>query len=180
MYDSTDLKPWLRLILSLLLVALLFAGARHFVQRHEQEKREVFYHGILRSYQQVLRPGMNRKEVEDYLRANNETFRQMCCIVFNGPAKHSWDDEVKIAEEDPPWVCRENNVYVGFVFGDSPTVHKENYQADEWDILKAVTLQHQLEGVCSHLQCQTETADRATIEARDRLKPACGRQACPT
>lgn len=145
-YDSTDMKHWQRLILSLLLVALLFAGARYFVQRHAQKKREVVYQGILQSYQQVLRPGMTRKEIEDYLLASGKTFRQMCCIAFNGPAKQSWDDEVKIAEEDPPWVCSKNNVYVGFVFGDSPTVHKENYQADDLDILKAVTLQHQLEG----------------------------------
>lgn len=140
------MKRWLRLTVGVLLAALLWAGARYFVRRQAQKKREVFYQEILRSYQQVLKPGMKRKEVEDYLRANNKAFRQMCCIAFNGPAKHSWDDEVKIAEEDPPWVCSENNVYVGFVFGDSPTVHKENYHADELDILKAVTLQQQLEG----------------------------------
>ena len=115
------------------------------MRRHEQEKRELVYRGILQSYQQVLKPGMTRKEVEDYLRAKNKNFRQMCCIDFKSGMKHSWDDEMKIGQEDPPWFCGENNVYVGFEFSDSAQPHGEFWQADDSDILKSVTLRHQLE-----------------------------------
>ena len=142
-YDSADMKLWLRFILSLLLVVLLFAGARYFVQRQEQKKRDFVYQGILRSYLEVLRPGMTRREVEGYLRAKGKQFRQMCCIDFS--KKHSWDDEVKIGQEDPPWFCGESNVYVGFEFSDSPQPHGEFWKAGDSDILKSVTLRHQLE-----------------------------------
>lgn len=89
---------------------------------------------------------MTRKEVEDYLRAHNKAFRYMCCIELAEHVKYSWDDEVKIGEEHPPWFCDGSKMYVGFVFSDSPTIHKESVQADESDILKAVTLRHHLEG----------------------------------
>lgn len=136
---SADMKRWLRLALSFLLAVTLFIAVRYFV-------RKVTYQRVLRSYQQVVMPGMTRKEVEDYLRAHNKAFRYICCIELAGPVKYSWDDEVKIGEEDPPWFCDGSKMYVGFAFSDSPTIHKESVQADESDILKAVTLRHHLEG----------------------------------
>jgi hypothetical protein len=139
------MKRWLPLTLAILCAVLLWVGVRYFVQRQAQKKHEVAYQEAVHFYQQILKPGMTRKEVEDYLHAKNKMFRQICCIDSNGTSKNSWDDEVKIGEEDPPWVCGENNVYVGFAFIDNPSPHGESSQADDLDRLKSITLQHHLE-----------------------------------
>ena len=144
---SRSMKRWASLLLSLLLAATLFLGVRYFVRRHAQKKREAVYQQILQSYQQVLKPGMTRKEVEHYLHAKGVTFRQMCCINSKLRGKHSWDDELKIGEEDSPWFCGENNVYVGFEFSDNANSIGDFWRADDLDTLKSVALTHQLE-VC--------------------------------
>jgi hypothetical protein len=141
------MRHGLRLTLGVLSVAMLFFGVRSLVKRQAQKKREAAYQKILHLYQQVLKPGMTRKDVEEYLRANGKTFRQLCCIHFKSGGKHSWDDEVKIGQEDPPWFCGENNVYIGLEFGDSEKPHDEFSRADDSDTLQSVSLSHQLE-VC--------------------------------
>jgi len=57
---------------------------------------------------------MTRKQVEDYLSARNLSFRQMCCVSVKefsrGVYDNAYDDLVKIAQEEVPWFCSENNV----------------------------------------------------------------------
>jgi len=138
------------LYLAIALIAALAVGWRvhHVIEERTQKRREIDYQKTLRSYSEVLKTGMTRKEVEDYLSTKKIRFRQMCCVTTKefsrGVYDDTYDDLVKIAQEDVPWVCSENNVYVAFQFlgrdkNSLPT-------AEPSDILKDVTVYHWLEG----------------------------------
>ena len=84
--------------------------------------------------------------MEDYLRAKNIAFQQMCCVDSSELAtRASWDDLVKVGTEPAPWFCSENNVYVAFQFTDHAQ-RKGVPKADNLDSLKAVTIYRWLEG----------------------------------
>lgn len=135
---------------AIVLIAAFAVGWRvhHISEERVQKRREIDYQRTLRSYSEVLKTGMTRKQVEDYLSAKNIRFRQMCCVsrkeFTSGMYDPTYDDLVKIAQEDVPWFCSENNVYVAFQFlgryKNSPPA------AEPSDILKDVTVYHWLEG----------------------------------
>jgi hypothetical protein len=134
------------LLLTLVLLTLglgVLAVRSRLLKRQAQTRREVAYQSNLRSYTQVLKPGMTRKEVEDYFRAEDIEFRQMCCVADAFSTRHSWDDLIKIGEEDVPLFCRQNNAYVAFLFTD---YDKSERQDNDLDTLKNVTIYHELEG----------------------------------
>jgi hypothetical protein len=90
---------------------------------------------------------MNRKEVEHYLHTRNVEFRQTCCVDSSElSTRGSWDDLTKIGEEGHPWFCSEHNVYVAFQFTDHTKKVGVDFEADDMDTLKAITLYHWLEG----------------------------------
>jgi hypothetical protein len=143
------MRRWHINIAAALLAALLVGlGVRHVFTEREQRRREVEYQKALRSYSQVLKTGMTRKRVEDYLSARNLSFRQMCCVSVKefsrGVYDNAYDDLVKIAQEDVPWVCSENNVYIAFQFLGSE--QNSFARADASDKLKDLTIYHWLEG----------------------------------
>lgn len=141
------MKRWLALLFMLVLLGAIGFGARYRRQKQAQERRQAGYESVLLSYSQVLKPGMTRKQVEDYLQAQKVKYRQMCCVDFTESAnRSSLDDLVKIAEEEVPFVCTENNVYVAFQFTDYQ--HRRDYEIHDnpLDVLRAVTIHHQLEG----------------------------------
>jgi hypothetical protein len=123
--------------------------AEHVRNRRKVAEREARYHIVLAHYASDLKPGMNREQVEQYLQMNGARFKQMCCVEnfrgeyvsLNGAA---WDDLVKIAEESAPFVCNENNVYVAFEF--NPKSQGESSGTNNSDVLKKVSIFHQLEG----------------------------------
>src|SRR6267378_6834208 len=80
-------------------------SVRYSLRRRAQKRRELTYQTVLGTYSQGFKSGMTRKEVEDRLRAKNVSFRQMCCVDIKEFKNSSWDDLVKIGEEDVPWVC---------------------------------------------------------------------------
>jgi hypothetical protein len=135
-----------RIVLTILLLAvggLGIVGVHSWFEKQSRRKREAAYDSILRSYTQALKPGMTRKQVEDYLRAKNVSFQQMSGI--NGD---SWDDLIKIGqEEEHPWYCSEHIVYLAFQFADyeQPGKHLD-LGANKLDTLRAVTIYHKLEG----------------------------------
>jgi hypothetical protein len=140
------MKRILLLMLLLVGVGLLGWGIRHGLKLQAKRKREAAYQSALLSYTQVLKPGMTRKEVEDYLRARNVGFSQMCCVVgIQGPPKGSLDDITKVGQEDAPWFCSEHYVFVAFQFEDHGQ-YKSILGADDNDILKSVTIYHNLGG----------------------------------
>jgi|SRR6476660_8054619 len=139
--------PIVVLILILVAVPLIFFLVRYEIkvraETQTQAKRETTYHAALHSYQQVLKPGTSRKEVEEYLRLKYISFRQMCCVEDH--SKNSWDDLTKIGEEKAPWVCGENNVYIAFQFNDHREEKETWWRANDLDTLRSVTIFHWLE-----------------------------------
>jgi hypothetical protein len=123
--------------------------AHHVRERRKAAEREVRYQTVLEKYTLELKPGMNRAQVERYLQTNGTRFREMCCVAnFRGGYVSlfgaGWDDLVKIAEEKPPFICSENNVYIAFEF--NPKLQGELSETNRSDILKKVSIFHQLEG----------------------------------
>jgi hypothetical protein len=142
----SKMRRWLLPIVLLLVVALAALSMRHFSQERVQQKREAAYQSALRSFSKDLRPGMTRKEVEDYLRARNVKFRQMCCVDANERfSTNVYDDLAKIGQEDAPWVCNEKNVYVAFQF-IGPERNSLGPVADASDTLRAISIYRWLEG----------------------------------
>jgi hypothetical protein len=144
-YDSVEMKRWRSLILALVVVGLVAFCGPHLLEKRAQQKREIAYELALRSYSEHFRPGMTRKEVEDYLRGRNIGFQQMCCVDDKLSSKGVWDDITKIGKESAPWSCSENNVYVAFQF-IGPARSGVGWGADPSDTLKSVSIYHWLEG----------------------------------
>jgi hypothetical protein len=137
----------LKMIFVVLALFIVGAGARFAIKKRAAQKREAAYQSILSEYQRALKPGMTRKEVEDYLRAKNAQFRKSN-FAESGPNRHSFDDLTKIGEEDAPWFCSEHNIYVAFYFVDheSSSAPGFMFKDDDLDTLKSVSLYHWLEG----------------------------------
>jgi hypothetical protein len=69
-------------------------------------RRDAQYRAILKTYSDVLRPGMKRSEVENYFIMSR----------YASLDRAASKDIVKIAREKEGWVCQEQNVYLIFKF----------------------------------------------------------------
>ena len=123
--------PIVLLILILVIPPLIFFGIRHEVkvraQTQAQAKRESTYQLALQSYGRVIKPGMKRKEVEEYLRSNKIEFVQL-----------SLDQLTKIGEDAPSWFCGSSGVYAKFQFiGVKPRL-----KANDEDTLDELNIFH--------------------------------------
>lgn len=140
--------PLILFILTLVVASLIFFGVRYEMkvraEARAQTKREIDYQTALRSFSQILKPGMARKEVEAYFHARNIDFVRTCCVSPT-VRKHSLDDLVKIGKEPAPWFCRENNAYLAFEFIDQGQ-HGKVLDSNDADTLKAVSVYHRLDG----------------------------------
>jgi hypothetical protein len=129
--------PIVLLILILVVAPLIFFGVLYEMkvraETQAQVKRETTYQAALRSYTQILKPGMKRKEVEDYLRANKTEFLRM-----------SLDDLTKIGEEEPPWHCGTSSVHVKFRF-TRVGQREPGLGADDEDTLDEIAIFHWLD-----------------------------------
>ncbi len=106
------------------------------------QHRDILYQATLHSYTDALKPGLTRKDVESYLRANNKVFSQMCCMERSD--KNAYDDLTPIGKEGHPWFCSAHNVYIGFEFVSAGT-HRFP-EAHDSDTLTNVRVFHWLEG----------------------------------
>jgi Na+-transporting NADH:ubiquinone oxidoreductase subunit NqrC len=133
-------------VLVFAVLSAIWMVVRSKLQQQAQRKRDAAYQATLLSFTEALKPGMTRKEVEDYFRAKNLKFIQMCCVDSRESAsRSSWDDLTKIGEEQAPWFCSEKNIYVAFQFTD----HKARNgtpKTDDLDTLRAVSIYRWLEG----------------------------------
>jgi hypothetical protein len=126
-------------------VGLGYALVRRVQHKREAayraQQREATYQNVLQLYSETLKPGMDRKHLEDYLSARGVVFRQMCCIL----EKSAFADLVKIGEEEErPWYCSEHYVYIAFQF---VAAEKQNdFHPHNSDVLKTATIFHQLGG----------------------------------
>ena len=139
---QSHMKRILLFLLVLSVGSLIALGVRYELKNLTRDKREVAYQSAVRSYAHVLKLGMTRKEVEDYLRAKKLEFRQTCCVDMKEYKKGSWDDLVKIGEEDAPWFCNFTAIYVAFQFTGRGQFDGM-WRADDSDKLTAVTLYRQ-------------------------------------
>ena len=150
--DNQDMprkRKVLIVVTATLIVSTSLWLVAHVRNRRKAAEREARYQTLLAQYGGDLKPGMNRGQVERYLQTNGARFRQMCCVGnFRGEYvsldRAAWDDLVKIAEESAPFVCSENNVYVAFEF--NPKSQGESSGTNSSDVLKKVSIFHQLEG----------------------------------
>jgi len=108
------MRRWRLLFLALFLI-VLGAGVFRYARARAQERREVTYQSLLRSYSQTFTPGMTRKDVEASLRRDGKTLQQMCCMDSSRRSS-AYDDLTKIGDESAPWFCSQHNVYIGFEF----------------------------------------------------------------
>jgi len=129
------------LLLGLILVVLSAIVVGYVLRMQAQKKREGAYQSALHSYSEVLRPGMTRKEVEDYLRSKGIEFGPMCCI----DERSAFADLVRIGKESAPWFCSEHNVYVAFQFA-AVELHDNLPSRHDSDTLKRITIFRWLEG----------------------------------
>jgi len=132
-----------RALLAVVLIIVLAIVINNVREKRSWQKRDLAYQEALRSYSQDFKPGMSRKEVEDLLHIRNKAFRQMCCVDIK-KSMDVWDDLVKIAQEDPPWVCSEMNIDIAFQFAGT-RVHAAPPSAAPSDKRTAVTLYPWLE-----------------------------------
>jgi hypothetical protein len=140
-------RRYLYLAIAIVVLAVTFV-VRHVFQERARQRREVEYQSTLRSYSEVLRTGMSRRQVEGYLSAQKLPFRQLCCVSVkefsSGVHDNAYDDLIKIGQEDVPWVCSENNVYIALEFFGSQK--NSSPRAEPSDTLKDVTIYHKLDG----------------------------------
>jgi hypothetical protein len=127
---------WIRGLALLLAIATVCDAAGS----NAKKKREAAYQATLQSYSDVLKSGMTRKYVEEYLRSKGVTFQQLCCIGESS----AFADLLKIGTEKHTWYCSEHDVYVAFQFVASephtlPVAH-------DTDTLKSITIFQKLEG----------------------------------
>ena len=126
--------PIVLLIVILVVAPLIFFGVRYELkvraETQAQAKREMAYQSTLRSYNQVLKPGMKRKTVEDYLRFNKTEFLRL-----------SLDDLTKIGEDEPTWVCGRTGVYVKFQF-TGVGQREPRFDANDEDTLDEIKIFH--------------------------------------
>jgi len=91
--------------------------------------RAAQYHAILRTYSDVLKPGMKRSDVENY-------FIMSKYVSFNRQAS---EDTVEIAHERAGWICQEQLVYLTFELES-----KKQLVADPEDSLVRISLNRSL------------------------------------
>jgi len=108
----------------------------------EKPQDEGGYQAALASYAAVLKPGMTRTEVQDYLRAKKTKFTQMGGVDNLGTQTLL----VKVGEERPSWNCSENYAYVAFHFNPGSGTGYRGYVENGADSLKEITVYHQLSG----------------------------------
>jgi hypothetical protein len=96
-------------------VALIAAIAAIFVTIHigQIAYSNAQYRRVLKTYSDVLKPGMKRSEVENFIMSKHGSFMRECCV---GPQRGTLDDLVKIAHEEEGWVCQRQVVYAAFEF----------------------------------------------------------------
>jgi hypothetical protein len=131
---------WKRLLILVIVSAVGVTLAfliRSRVRAAAQREREAGYPLALRAYSEIVQPGMTRKEVENALRSRATSFSKILG-PFGGTAEYG--DLVKIGEEDAPWYCSEEYVYVAFVFSAVEKHDLEHHLGADSDVLKKVQI----------------------------------------
>jgi hypothetical protein len=132
------MKRWLLIVLMSGVVALSVYVSRSIFNARAQARREAAYQSALHFYSQALHPGSTRKDVEMFLKANRTRFEQICCIK----GVPGYSDLVKIGEEEHPWYCSENYVFIALQFAEVPPF----FQPHDTDVFRGVSMFRRLGG----------------------------------
>jgi hypothetical protein len=128
-----------RLLISVvILVVLALVASRYVWRKRDQDKRAAGYQSTLRSYSKDLKPGMTRKEVENYLQAKGVP------VLCRSGDRGACDDLTRIGEEDAPFYCSHQNIYIAFKF-TAVEQHRPLENAYPSDVLDSVTIMPWLE-----------------------------------
>lgn len=121
------MRHWLGIGLVVVIVIAVI-NVVSFVRRKQEESR---FRTTVTTYRSVLKPGINRDKVEDYLRRHGMPFERSCCEpgVFS--------DRSKLGQEPARWFCRNQNVYLEFNF-DSDAAPADVARGS--DVLKKIDL----------------------------------------
>ncbi len=116
----------------------LLAGCAARTPEQQMRHDDVKYGSELSSYQRDLKPGVSRKEVENYFRDRNIPFSRMCCVTTHH-AYGSLDDIVFLRIENHPWPCGTEYVDIGFVFDEQQNQpYTRQSMADPTDTLVGI------------------------------------------
>jgi hypothetical protein len=131
---------WLWLIVAVIAAASSALAIRQ-VNRRRITANAAAIHIALIHYQQDLKPGLNRKEVRDYLRMHGIGFGERCCNAPNG----AFPIVVRVGEEEVPWFCSSWPDYVSFEFMPTEAQGAPSRPLNS-DVLKEVHLTSNGEG----------------------------------
>jgi hypothetical protein len=110
-------------------------------RQREHQRREETYQQDLQRYSKALIAGMTRTQVESYLRDQNTSFEQMCCID-----EHSaYADLVLLGRERLLFPCDHEGIYVAFQFAAAEQ-HDGMMRAYGSDVLKRVSIFRWMQG----------------------------------
>ena len=124
-----------RHLITVVLLALVVLAAVATPYTWGRMKREAGYRSTLHSYSAVLKLGMSRQQVEDYLQSNGVSFGQVCCVE-----EHSAMSDVVKAGEEKAFspLCSSEQVLITFEFAArEPHDALKLYPSDE---LKKIVL----------------------------------------
>jgi hypothetical protein len=137
------MKRWAWL-LGLIVAVSLVGIVHHWKKERAAEERQASYQHTVAFYSEVLKSGMSRKQVEDYLDKKGVSFSNICCVEKSGG---TFDDITRIGREDAPWYCNEQNIYVAFEFvAVEPRDPKKLMYSLPSDELKKIILWPKLDG----------------------------------
>jgi len=128
--------PWLLPTVALVITITVSALVLSHTRAEAKRERELGYRAALRAYSNDLKPGLTRREVEDYLRTRNARFTNICCVG----KENYYADLFKIGEERAPWYCSEGYVYVAFEFSAVEKHDLASFFAKDSDVLKQVEI----------------------------------------
>jgi hypothetical protein len=130
------MERWRAAMVLVALIVLGTVGAAHLYNKRVHRKREVAYQAVLQEFSRALAPGMTRDQVEQYLHARNLRFDRTCCAETQFPSNASYDELTKIGQEDAPWYCSRNNIYLAFHFSGRTRDTSEPDPADKFTAVK--------------------------------------------
>src|SRR5579864_6831531 len=104
-------RRWLWLIVVIVAVSSAIA-VRFAYKKRRAAANTAAVQAALLNYSHNLKPGVTRKDVKDYLRAQGVGFGERCCEERGG----AFSVLVQVGQEDSPWYCSEWPDYVAFEF----------------------------------------------------------------
>ena len=127
------------LLIFAIVVCVLSAGfaALSWSRQNAQRKRDFGYQSALQQYRNDLHSAAKREDVESYLQSRRIQFGPLCC---GDDEPNGSSDFVLLGNEEAPWYCSENKVYIAFQFDTYPPGSRANS-----DRLKAITIDHKFD-----------------------------------